>query len=392
MASEGARTVEQSYDAIVVGLGAMGSAATYQLARRGQRVLGLEMFQPGHDQGSSHGYHRMIRMSSTYDDGYVVLGERALDLWRELGSEAGRELVRIIGEVHLVHLGERPDYRMVAEEMRAGGYWELLDESQLADRFPGFRLHEDMLATYEANAGFIWSEAGIRAHVAMAERHGATVHTDEEVVAWEPDGDGVRVTTKDGYYRAERLLLTTGPWAAELLADLDFPYQVNRTVNGFFEPAREDWWTVEQGAPDFLLTVPEGSFYGIPSVDGLGLKIGLSGGRDHAPTTARTIEREIGDAEIDLLRNVLNKYMPGAAGAELNRITCMCNYTIDGDFIVDRHPAYPQVVFGCGFSGRGFKFAPVVGEILADLAADGTTRHDISFLAAGRFSPAEAAD
>jgi sarcosine oxidase len=379
-----------SYDAIVVGLGAMGSAATYHLAKRGQRVLGLEMFQPGHDQGSSHGYHRMIRMSSLQDDGYVPLGRRALELWRELQQEADRNLVNMIGEVRLAQGDERR--RAAAEELRRKGFLEILSEAELAERFPGFRLHGDMFATYEADAGFIWSERGIVTHVEQAERHGATVHHSEEVTGWVADGDGVRVTTTRGDYRADHLVLTAGPWAAELLGDLDLPIQVNRTVNGYFEPARPDWWQVEHGAPDFLLDVPEGSFYGIPAVEGVGLKLGLSGAREHAPTTARTIRRTIDDAEIELVRDVLDKYMVGAAGAEWKRITCMCTYTIDDNFIIDRHPAYPQVLFGCGFSGRGFKFAPVVGEIMAELAIDGRTRHDIGFLSADRFSQAASVD
>jgi sarcosine oxidase len=164
--------------------------------------------------------------------------------------------------------------------------------------------------------------------------------------------------------------------------------QVERRVNGFFQPARPEWWSLEQGAPDFLLNVPEGSFYGMPAMGDLGLKIGWSGGE---VTTARTIRREIEDVEIDFLRDVLDKYMPGASGPEMRRMTCMCTYTVDHNFIIDRHPEHPQVVFGCGFSGRGYKFAPVVGEILADLALDGKTRHDIDFLSADRFAEAPAA-
>jgi sarcosine oxidase len=157
---------------------------------------------------------------------------------------------------------------------------------------------------------------------------------------------------------------------------------VERRVNGFFQPTRSDWWSVERGAPDFLLDVPEGSFYGMPSVGDIGVKIGLSAGET---TTARTIRRTIDDPEIDLMRAVLDRYLPGASGPELRRITCMCTYTVDRDFIIDRHPAREQVLFGCGFSGRGYKFAPVVGEILTDLALDGQTSHDIGFLRAERF-------
>jgi sarcosine oxidase len=132
-----------------------------------------------------------------------------------------------------------------------------------------------------------------------------------------------------------------------------------------------------------LLDVPEGSFYGMPAVGDLGIKIGLSAGE---PTTARTIRRTIDDGEIDQLRVVLDRYLPGASGPELRRMTCMCTYTVDADFIVDHHPDHEQVVIACGFSGRGYKFAPVIGEVLADLALDGTTRHDVGFLSARRFT------
>jgi sarcosine oxidase len=182
------------------------------------------------------------------------------------------------------------------------------------------------------------------------------------------------------------LILTVGPWAPELFADLNFPYRVIRSINGYFEPERPNWWTAEAGAPDFLLDVPEGSYYGIPSIDGIGVKIGRRATEWGTETTANTIRREIDDSEVEMMRAALDRYMPGSAGAELKRITCMCTYTDDSHFIVDRHPANDAVIIGCGFSGRGFKFAPTIGEILADLALDGATRHDISFLSASRFT------
>lgn len=375
--------METSFGVIVVGLGAMGSATAWQLARRGQRVLGIEMFQPGHDRGSSHGYHRMIRHSSFRDDGYVPLAARAFDLWHEVEQESGKTLLELTGEVRLLD-GERfPDDRAAARIMVDRGYQEWLDEVELAARFPGFRLGEGLLATYEANAGYLYSEAGIITNCELAQRHGATLRSDEEVTGFAGDGDGVRVETTRGAYRADRLVLTTGPWAEELLGELAFPMQVERRVNGYFRPTRPDLWSLERGAPDFLLTVAEGSFYGMPAIGDIGLKIGLSAG---PATTARTIRRTVDAEEIEFLRGVLDRYMPGASGPEVRHITCMCTYTVDGDFIIDRHPRDPRVIFACGFSGRGYKFAPVVGEILADLALTGQTRHDIAFLAANRFA------
>ncbi len=374
-----------SYDTIIVGLGAMGSAAVYQLAKRGQRVLGLEQFQPGHDQGSSHGYHRMIRLSAVHDDDYTPLGLRAIDLWSNLETESNETLLHLIGEIHLVDPAVYPTYPANAELMRERNVWQILSHEDLTERFPGVRLRDGMLATYEARAGYLRSEAGILAHLAVAEEHSATIQTNTEVTGWAIDGAGVLVTTATETFTADRLIVTTGPWAAELLSNLGLPLRVERVVNGYFQPSQPDWWAAEQGAPDFLLSVPEGSFYGMPAVDGVGLKIGLSGGFGHDVTTARTIDRAVDDSEIELLRRVLDTYMEGASGPQLRHVTCMCTYTPDKGFIVDRHPEHSQVLIGCGFSGRGYKYAPTIGEILADLAIDGDTRHRIDFMSAKRF-------
>jgi glycine/D-amino acid oxidase-like deaminating enzyme len=276
--------------------------------------------------------------------------------------------------------------------MRRRGFWETLDQAALRERFPGFRPGNGLLATYEATAGFLLAEGGVIAHLDLAARHGATIRHQEEVTAWAADGGGVRVETARGAYAAARLILTTGAWAPELLRDLDLPLKVIRTVNGYFAPTRPDHWTVERGAPDFLLDVPEGDFYGMAAVAGVGLKIGRSRLLDGPATTARTIRRTIDEEEVGLLRTVLDRYLPGASGPELRRITCLEAYTADDHFVIDRHPAHPQVLLGCGFSGRGFKFGPTTGEILADLAISGTTRHDIAFLAATRFAPSATAD
>jgi sarcosine oxidase len=382
-------SVADSFDLIVIGLGAMGSATAWQAAKRGQRVLGIEMFQPGHDQGSSHGYHRMIRKSSFRDDGYVPLAARAFELWRDVEEESGTTLLKTTGEVRLLDTALDPEDLAASDIMVARGFQEILDEQALAERFPGFRPGEGIRVTYEADAGYLRSEAGIVTMCELARRHGATLRYDEEVTGFASDGDGVRVETRQGVYRADRLAISTGPWAVELLGDLGFPMQVERRVNGYFRPERPDLWTVEQGAPDFLMDVAEGHFYGMPAVGDVGLKIGVSAG---PVTTARTIRREVDAEEIDFFRGVLDRYMPGASGPDVRHITCMCTYTVDRNFIIDRHPDQQRVVFGCGFSGRGFKFAPVVGEILADLATEGSTRHDIGFFSASRFLETAAAD
>ncbi len=381
----------QAYDLIVIGLGAAGSATAYHLAKRGQRVLGLDIFEPGHNQGSSHGYHRLIRRSAVHDDGYVPLGERAFTLWQALSDEAGRPLIHLNGEVHLIDSAVYPNFEARINHMRQRGFWEILDQQALTDRFPGFQLQEGMIATYEATAGYILAEGGVIAHLDLAKQHGATLHHSEEVTGWTADGAGVKVTTKQGSYTADQLVITTGSWAPELLGDLHLPIRVIRTVNGYFAPTRPDYWAVANGAPNFLLTVREGEFYGMAAVEGVGVKIGRNRLIDGPATTPRTIRRTIDEEEITYLRNVLDTYMPGSAGPELQRITCLEGYTGDDHFILGRHPQYQQVLIGCGFCGRGFKFAPTSGEILADLATTGTTAFEIAALDPQRFV-AQAAD
>ncbi len=192
--------MDGSYDAIVVGLGAMGSAAAHQLARRGLRVLGIEMFRPGHDRGSSHGHHRLIRRSSFGAGGYLPLAERALALWRELEEASGQALLRITGEVWLLHEAGNPEFRPGIEDSIARGFRVVLGEQEFAERFPGCRLHDGMVALYEADAGYVLSEQAIIAHVELARRPGAAIRSDEEATGWAAAGQGVAV---DGGLRPE---------------------------------------------------------------------------------------------------------------------------------------------------------------------------------------------
>jgi sarcosine oxidase len=230
-------------------------------------VLGLETFAPGHDKGSSHGYHRMIRRSSGANNpAYSPLADRAMQLWRELELDCDHPLLTITGELRLVDTRLHPNHDGNVERMVAQGHWEVLDETSLAERFPGFRLDDGIVATYEADAGFLRSEAGIMAHLERARTHGAVIQTREEVTGWAVDGSGVTVSTRQNGYTADRLVITTGPWAGELLAELSLPLHPVRVINAYFQPERPDLWTVENGAPNFSLSVVEGGFYGVPAL------------------------------------------------------------------------------------------------------------------------------
>jgi sarcosine oxidase len=371
-----------SHDAIVIGLGAMGSATCAHLARRGHRVLGLDTFGRGHNHGSSHGTSRIIREAYLEAPEYVPLVQRAYVLWRELEAESERSLLTVTGGLCL----GRPDGSFVSGVLRSAAEHQLPHESlsaaEVAARFPAFRIPEDYMAVYEPRAGFLQPEACIAAHLDSALRHGADLRHHEPVLRWALDGEGVRVETEQDVYRAERLVITAGPWASELLEDLALPLTVRRVVNVHFQPAEPERFSPER-CPVHIWQLPEGEFYGFPNLEGQGIKFGRHDGNE--PSTPRTIRRAVDEGEIAMLRGVLDRYMPAATGPVLRTLTCMYTMTPDQHFILDLHPGSPRVVFGCGFSGHGFKFAAVIGEILADLALTGRTAHDIGFLSARRF-------
>ena len=293
-----------TYDAIVIGLGAMGSASLYHLARRGQKVLGFDRFDEGHEFGSYHGEHRMIRASAGSSslrqvDEYVPLVAHAFKLWDELQEESGQNLIKILGEISILHEDQIKIFGSSLEEIRDNPFRELLSESDLETRFPGIRPQEGIHVTYEEQAGYLRPEVCISAHLALARQHGAEIQRPEMVTGWEIDGDGVAVTTDKGRYLAGHLIVAGGAWAGDLLNELDLPLQVVRIVNSYFEPTSPHWYG-ENGAPDFLLSVPEGNFYGMPADEGVGLKIGRHQG---VLTTADTIDREARDEESRILKD-----------------------------------------------------------------------------------------
>jgi sarcosine oxidase len=377
--------MSEHYDVIVIGLGGMGSAAAFHLAKRGRRTLGLDAYGRGHKNGSSHGTTRIIREAYFESPEYVPLVQRAYALWRELEAQSGRRLLTITGGLNI----GAPDSEFVvgsrASAIQHHLPYEELSPSAVAARFPGFRLSDDLVAVYEPHAGILQPEECVFAHLDLAAAFGAEIHHNEPVRRWTADGDGVRVETDAGTYTADRLVIAAGPWASEVLSDLRLPLEVWRIVNVHFAPTAPERFGPEQ-CPVYLMQVPEGDYYGFPSLPGEGMKIGRH--EIGEVTTPRTIRRDVDPGEIAMLRALLDRYLPGASGDVLWTLTCMYTNTPDRHFVLDTHPAHPNVVYGCGFSGHGLKFASAIGEVLADLATDGTTRHDIRFLSASRFAPA----
>ncbi|WP_340687152.1 N-methyl-L-tryptophan oxidase [Amycolatopsis coloradensis] len=374
------------YDVIVIGLGGMGSAAAYRLARRGQRVLGIDRFAPVHNLGSSHGGSRITRQAYFEDPAYVPLLLRAHELWDGVERDSGRKVFTRCGGIML----GGPESRTVAGSLASARKWELphelLDAAEIRRRFPTMNPDDHEIALYEENAGFVVPESSVAAHLQLAARAGAELHHQEEVLSWRETSTGVRVGTSRNFYTAGRLVICPGAWAPELLAELGIVFTVERQVQYWFAPSG--------GAEPFRagrhpIYVWEGAngrqFYGFPSHDDAGsVKVAFfRGGRTCTP---ETIDRTVHSEEVDEISAFVRRKMPALPGTFLRGATCMYTNTPDEHFVISRHPAHERVVVACGFSGHGFKFVPVVGEILADLVVDGTTGHPIALFDPARFT------
>lgn len=315
------------YDAIVLGLGAMGSAATYYLARSGKRVLGLDAYPRGHANGSSHGHSRGIREAYAESPRDAPLVQRAYTLWRALEEESGEQLLTITGRLGIGPTGGAGSEHSQIAAHQYGIPIEELTADAVMERFPGFRVPAGYVGIYESRDGFLQPEACVRAHLDGAARAGAVVRHADPVRAWHPDGDGVRVETGTDVYHADRLVVTAGPWAGGILADLGLPLEPWRMYLVYFAPTRPALFGPDR-CPNYSLNVPEGYYYGIPNLPGEGLKIGRHD-RGEA-CTPETAQRSVSDREVDAMRAILDTYMPGAAGAVREVSTCLYTMTPDG--------------------------------------------------------------
>ncbi len=364
------------YDAIVLGLGGMGSAAAAHLARRGRRVLGLERFGPAHDRGSSHGESRIIRQAYFEGSAYVPLLLRAYELWSQLEADTGADLLTLTGALMI----GPEDSRTVAGAVASARAWDLphevLPAAELRRRFPTLAPGPGDVALHERRGGFLRPEAVVSAHLAVARRAGAELRFADPALGWEPDGGGVAVRTASGTVRADHLVVTAGPWAPQVLAGLGLPLVVERQVQYWFDPRGGTGAFAPDRHPVWIWEEPGGlQFYGFPAVGGPGGGVKAAFFRRGAPTTPETIDRAVPPEEAD----------------DLRATACMYTTTPDEHFVIDRHPSLPQVTLAGGFSGHGFKFVSVVGEILADLALAGSTAHDIGLFRAARFAGRAAA-
>lgn len=378
------------YDAIVLGLGGMGSAAVAHLASRGERVLGLEQFTSPHARGSSHGATRVVRQAYFEHPSYVPLLRRAYELWRDLERRTNTSLLHLTGGLMMGPANSPVVSGSLRSAQEHGLDHDYLEAAEIRRRFPAFRVAEDSVALFEPTAGYVGCESSVAAHLQWAARSGAELRFEEPALEWTAagGGEGVTVKTAQGTYSARRLVLTPGPWAPRILADLGLPLKVTRQVLCWFQPPGGVAAFQPERFPIYIWQRGEGEeVYGFPAVDGP--DGGVKAAFFHQPrveeTTPETVVRRIRPEDVADLQNALGQFLPGLVGPCLQAKVCLYTSTPDGHFVICRHPEHSQISVAAGFSGHGYKFCSVVGEILADLAQTGQTRHDLSRFDPSRF-------
>jgi sarcosine oxidase len=378
------------YDAIVIGIGGMGSAAAYHLASRGASVLGLEQFELGHELGSSHGVNRIIRLAYAEGSAYVPMLRRAYQLWRQIQREAGEPLLYITGGID----AGPADGTIVPGSLdsckRNRLRHELLDSEQLRRRFPGIRFPKDIASVYQPDAGFLLSERAVLAYAAAAKRRGAEIHANEAVQRWKVQRRRVMVRTNQASYEAKKLIITAGPWASKIVPFLSRQKLAvpERQVMIWTRPRRPEYF--QPGVfPIFNMEAREGTsfhhYYGFPIFGIPGFKLGKYHHLGET-TDPDTMDRRCHLRDSRVLRDAIRRYFPDALGRTITMKACLFTNSPDGHFIIDHHPESDRVIIAASFSGHGFKFASVIGETLADLALEGASgQFDMGMFAIDRF-------
>ena len=314
---------------------------------------------------------------------------RAYELWEEVERAAGQRLLTITGGLMIGQAGSRVFSGSLRSATEHSLQYEILDAAEIRRRFPQFVPGPNVRALYEPRGGVLYPEAAISAFLRLAAAHGAALRYQEPVLGWEaaPSGDRVRVTTAQGTYEAARLVISAGAWAPELLGDLGLPLQAQRNVLYWFEPSGDLTPFLPDRCPIYIWEGEEGmSFYGFPALGGspAGVKVAFHNFGPYC--TPETIERQVHESEVARIRDWMRERVPTLAqGRFAEARTCMYTLTPDQHFLIGLHPRFPQVVIGSPCSGHGFKFASVIGEILADLAVNGATRHSIEMFALERY-------
>lgn len=378
------QTMTHHYDVIVWGAGGMGSATLLQLARRGAAVCGIEQFGVAHDQGSSHGETRIIRKAYFEHPDYVPLLNRSFALWRDLAEACGRELQVSNGLI----VSGLPSSETIAGLQRCYRQYALPHErwtpAEAQKRFPQFHLPADHTVFFDPEGGYLKVEDCVEANLTLARQHGATLYFGERVLSWRAEGSGVAVQTDHRELRAGKLIITAGAWAVQVLSELQIPLEIWRKALIWYRgQGLADF--APQVFPTYFIELDYGGFYGFPVVSDAGFKTAEHLTRELAERPEKLQRELLPDDEPRVLR-FLAEIFPGLKNPRRTAFkVCMYTKSPDNHFILGALPETPNVIVGAGFSGHGFKFAPVIGEILTDLALDGQTAHPIEFLKINRF-------
>jgi sarcosine oxidase len=379
------------FDVIVIGVGSMGSSACYHLARRDCKILGLEQFDITHEFGAHAGQSRIIRKAYFENSHYVPLLHQAYHNWKILEAETGTKVYFPTG---LLYFGPHEHELMQGVRRSASLYdiaLEPVDRSAATKRFSAFNIPKDFEILFEPDAGFLTPEKAIQLFARQATLNGAEIHTREKVVDWAKEDNDIVVVTNKNTYRCKKLIITAGAWAGKMIPALSDKIRITRQFVAWIDP--NTWNDFELGTfPCWLMAdnATAGCYYGFPILPPaqFGEPVGLKLAHHHAAmqTDPDNVNRQMMTSDKEDLQYVLDKYLPNCFKSILSYKICLYANSPDEDFIIDKLTGYDdQVVVACGFSGHGFKFASVIGEILADLAIHGKTALPIDFLSVSRF-------
>lgn len=375
----------RSLKCAVIGAGAAGSAAAYHLARSGARVCVFEQYPLLHDRGSSHGSTRLFRVAYFEDPHYVPLLRRCIEMWRDLELTSGERLFFQIGALQVGH----GDGVLIPGVLRTAKEYDLpiekLTEHRAKERFPWFNLDKNTSAIVDCEAGFILAESAVRTHLEAARSLGAQICAEERVVNWCDSGKTLSLETDKDKYQFDRIIFTPGAWANRYLAELGINIQpVRKTVHWIAQG--DERFRVGAGFIPFVIETKDSEIlYGFPATDDAGVKIALHTGGENSDTPDN-VNRIASIRDDEPVINALNTYAPGLPSIIQRRKTCLYEMSPDGHFIIDKHPDDNRVVFALGLSGHGFKFTPLIGAVMADLALKGGTLSPIGFLNLNRFN------
>ncbi len=368
----------------VIGAGVTGSAAALSLARAGADVHLFDQFPFRHTRGSSHGPTRLFRLAYFERPEYVPLLRRALDQWRKLEREAD---IPLFVQSGLLEVGQCEGPLLSGIRAAADTHHleiESYDEAALADRFPWFAFEAGATGVFETEAGYLLSSHILRTQINLAIAAGATAHPTETITGCHPSGEGLHLHTSGGNYNIDRMVLAPGAWASDWLGDA-VPLQI--LEKPLFWLGREDK-TFEAGGAFVPFAVERSDnrfFYGFPAIDKAGVKIAEHTGGRVIPNPDERLNAAT-DQERDDIQTFVSTHLPDMAPEIVREETCLYEMSPDGDFIVDRHPENPNISIAAGLSGHGFKFAPVIGDLLADMALDRDPDPAADFLKLDRFA------